>query len=310
MRKLLPSSLVLLAAVGSAWADWNVEFDFNSGIPQEVFVSNLIEGGTAVADTLDGWMRLQHGDPLEDTNNLWVMLPLSEDLKAASIAANGPVTVYFEMMHPSVSGTPAIVDVAWGLSNEDPDTVLETRYNVFNAMMRINAGTSGFELRDGGSYVPVTLLETDTPYQVWIVVDYTLNYMEVFMQGGTGDYASQTSIGVAAFRVDPAAEQTVDYFAIGCSDGTLAEPKGVDYFLFDNVAIDTTGQNLATPSIAEPVTWAGYTVDGNGNANTGDWLGIINVTHAPWVYSWSMGAYLYIEEANVTDGGGWVYVSK
>lgn len=35
-------------------------------------------------------------------------------------------------------------------------------------------------------------------------------------------------------------------------------------------------------------TWAGIEIDANGNVDTGDFLGLVHVTHAPWVYLFGM----------------------
>ena len=305
MKQKLIYSIALMTAACAGFADWSLEFDFEDGLPENVFQANNRELSTNFADTLNGRLRVNHGDLLEQTSNLWVMLPLSADLKAASAAAGGPVTVYFEMIHPSIDGQRAIVDVAWGLSNVDPDTILEDRYNAFNAMMRIDSGDLNFELRDGGGYVEISQLETDTVYSVWMVLDYTLNFMEVYIQGG--QYTAQTNIGLVAFRVDPGPEQTVDYMAFGLSDGNSVDgAKGIDFFLFDNVAIDTAAQNLTMPTSG--ATWAGYPVDSLGYVDTGAWMGYINVNFAPIIWSVSLNAWMYMPEASVGNGGAWTYI--
>lgn len=55
-------------------------------------------------------------------------------------------------------------------------------------------------------------------------------------------------------------------------------------------------------------TWAGYDVDENGWANTGDWMGWVNVTYAPWVSVVNIDNYIYVEESGVTDSGAWMYI--
>ena len=50
-------------------------------------------------------------------------------------------------------------------------------------------------------------------------------------------------------------------------------------------------------------TWLGYPVDENGWANTGDWMGWVNVVNQPWIWSLDLNKYIY-----VNDDSGWVYV--
>jgi len=53
-------------------------------------------------------------------------------------------------------------------------------------------------------------------------------------------------------------------------------------------------------------TWYGYPVDDDGWANTGDWMGWVNVTYDPWIISLDLGGkYVY-----VADDSGWVYVPR
>ncbi|NDV63239.1 hypothetical protein G0Q06_12305 [Puniceicoccales bacterium CK1056] len=55
------------------------------------------------------------------------------------------------------------------------------------------------------------------------------------------------------------------------------------------------------------VTWAGYDVDENGFADTGAWMGIVNVTSDPWIYVYDLGKYIYIPAEAVSESGAWIY---
>lgn len=54
--------------------------------------------------------------------------------------------------------------------------------------------------------------------------------------------------------------------------------------------------------------WAGYPYDENGWADTGSWLGWVNVTAAPWVQILSLDNYGWIPEEGVSEAGAWVYI--
>lgn len=60
-------------------------------------------------------------------------------------------------------------------------------------------------------------------------------------------------------------------------------------------------------------TWKGLPVDANGNANTNSWLGWINVSDAPWIFSYSLNNWIYpqaaLEPVFHTDSQ-WIYVLK
>jgi beta-glucanase (GH16 family) len=62
----------------------------------------------------------------------------------------------------------------------------------------------------------------------------------------------------------------------------------------------------------EPSEWKGLPIDASGNADTNSWLGWINVNKAPWIYSYTLGKYIYMsaatEETFHTDSQ-WIYFS-
>ena len=59
--------------------------------------------------------------------------------------------------------------------------------------------------------------------------------------------------------------------------------------------------------------WKGLPIDSLGNAETGTWLGRINVNTAPWIYSYRVGNFLYmpsaLEETFHTDSQ-WIYIPR
>lgn len=56
--------------------------------------------------------------------------------------------------------------------------------------------------------------------------------------------------------------------------------------------------------------WAGYDVV-DGWINTGDFLGWLNVEIAPWLYSLTMGKYVFMPENNlVSEQGGWLFIPR
>jgi hypothetical protein len=61
----------------------------------------------------------------------------------------------------------------------------------------------------------------------------------------------------------------------------------------------------------EVQNWADYPVSGDGvSVNTEGFLGWIDISQAPWIYSYSLGKFLYLPEENVSSAGGWAYAPK
>jgi hypothetical protein len=239
-----------------------------------------------------------------------------------SQASGGAVTVYLEVSQPTVpdgqGGTrKAIVDTVWGLSNIDSDVVLETRYNSYNVMQRVNVGTDNFEGRNGGGYWSTEeKFQADVSYKIWLVIDYNLNFYEAYVQGG--QWATQTKLdtedgsGIWLFRVNPAPEDTVDKFQVSLSRGNTEDgEKGLDPTYFDNIAY-FDGTELSEPPIGggETRMWNGFEVDASGFVDTGvgGWLnGFVFVGEAEdngWVYVYSLSKYVYVTPA------GWVYMNR
>jgi len=306
--------LASAAAAVSVNADWNIVSTFDDASALDLVTdSTNIEGSNARSEIVDGKWAVFPGDIFEDNSNLYALLDMGTDLKAMSQASGGSVTVYLEVTQPTVSdgqgGTrKAIVDTVWGIANIDSDEVLETRYNSYNAMQRINVGNDNFEGRNGGSYEATgEMFQADVTYKIWLVIDYNLNFYEAYIQGG--QWTEQTKVdtednsGVWLFRVNPAPENTVDKFMVALSRGNSVDgAKGLDPTYFDNIAY-YDGMELSTPPVGGGETWYGYAVDANGWANTGSWMSWVNVTFDPYIWNLALDKYVII-----TDGSGWVFV--
>jgi len=78
---------------------------------------------------------------------------------------------------------------------------------------------------------------------------------------------------------------------------------------FDNIKIANSWDDVV-PQPAASATWAGYPVSELGDVNTGSWMGYLNVSLGDYVWSYSLGQWLYITEQSVTEGGSWVYAFR
>jgi len=59
-----------------------------------------------------------------------------------------------------------------------------------------------------------------------------------------------------------------------------------------------------------PNPWEVYNISPEGWADTQNWMGLLNVANAPWVYSDSLKRYIYIPNQGIRETGAWVYLSK
>lgn len=124
--------------------------------------------------------------------------------------------------------------------------------------------------------------------------DATVTELTMFSIGGAAD--NSALFGTAqSFTFTAGANDLMIFIGVGSSDGA-----GVRVSL-DNFTI-TEGEVVGGP------TWEGYDVDEAGNADTGAWLGVVNVDADPWIWSYSLETWLYIPTGAVDEGGGWSFV--
>ncbi|WP_163966979.1 hypothetical protein [Oceanipulchritudo coccoides] len=124
------------------------------------------------------------------------------------------------------------------------------------------------------------------PLTYSIFVDGVLADQDILLQTGTADY-------------DPAAGISRFGF-LGDSDA-----KGGAEVYFDNVVLKT-GDSIGEGGSSG---WLGYMVE-DGYADTGNWLGLVNVVNAPWIYNEALTGWMYLEETSASEDGAWIWVYR
>ncbi|MFO7724690.1 MAG: family 16 glycosylhydrolase [Oceanipulchritudo sp.] len=81
------------------------------------------------------------------------------------------------------------------------------------------------------------------------------------------------------------------------------------------LATDTGGFNLSslTFASADSLTWKGWPVSATGDLDTGSSLGWINVSEDPWIWSYSLGSFIYPASAGTPEfstGAQWLYIAR
>lgn len=59
-----------------------------------------------------------------------------------------------------------------------------------------------------------------------------------------------------------------------------------------------------------PATWAGWPIGEMGVVDTGDWLGMVNVTHSPWIWLYTTESYVFIDPDTLGMDGGWAFFNQ
>jgi hypothetical protein len=95
-------------------------------------------------------------------------------------------------------------------------------------------------------FSPSVTLAANTWYSLWLVANNTTDTFRVFIQGGS--YATQTELtGADEFGFKNGTTDPLQTFLV------IANSSNVNAVYFDNLYIDTTGENLSNP-IPEPAT--------------------------------------------------------
>lgn len=91
--------------------------------------------------------------------------------------------------------------------------------------------------------------------------------------------------------------------ALGLSDGTATQLDGSTPY--------DSSTNVLTYTITLAETWGGFDVfaeSGTKTVDTGTFLGWLEVTEDPWVYSYSLEKYIFLPEGFIDESGAWSYI--
>lgn len=205
----------------------------------------------------------------------------------------------------------------------------------YNVIIRKAPGDSALDHRDGGAYidtVPNYVIADNVWYHFWIVASNSFDAeglstgtYKLYVQGPDDSEAQLLLVGgekeSAAFRRAPQVEETneagevisispasIVWAKFISNAGNPASPNAGDPFIFDDVYF-TKGENLTVPT--DVPLWADrYTIIDDRFVNTGSWLGWLDVSASPWVYSYRSSSFIYLPEEFVTDTAAWNFATK
>ena len=80
-------------------------------------------------------------------------------------------------------------------------------------------------------------------------------------------------------------------------------------FLDDGKGNVTRSLTIAT-SLAGDETWAGYPMDEAGDVDTFPWMGFLNANMEPYIWSYGLSQWMYVDKSIVTPNGSWVFIAN
>ena len=212
------------------------------------------------------------------------------------IPEGGVGTVYqrFAFSNPEI-------DVVFGLT--DRPAVVD--WGDYETGLRIYFALNQLEARRGSRYESIgdDLLQLDTWYEVWTVIDNDADTYAVYIRGGS-NYPKRVLLADGiAFRNGTASSLTgfaLSYNARYCEGS----------FFFDDLYVDPTGVNLTRPAeVRQPrySPWSDFPSRLPARMIKPTPVGDIFDQIYPWVLHLGLNDWLYVPEGGQADAGTWAW---
>jgi hypothetical protein len=208
--------------------------------------------------------------------------------RAATIVLSGPV-----------SGT---MTVAFDLIEVGPgDTLYIGIYDAFNGTGDTTNAYGYDVLANFDPPAPSVALATD-----WAAVRVDALWGPVAL--GTATVTEITLFSVGGAEDNSALAGTSQSFTFTPGTNDVMVFVGVSSLTNEGVTASLDNLTITADDGGSGSTWAGYAVDELGWTDTTPWLGWINVSQGDYVWSVTLGKYIYLPEDFVGDSGAWSYV--
>lgn len=281
----------LLEPVPGSPADWNAVDDFEEGFSWDVR-KTLTRSETLQPDPFDPSgstvFSIDTGHRTEGVYRATVPIPLIPE------GAVGTVYQRFAYTDPEI-------DVVFGLT--DAPAVVE--WGDYETGLRIYFSLNQLEARRGDRYVPVDddLLQLETWYEVWTVVDNAEDTYAIYIRGGSNYPERVLLAGEIPFRNGTSAALTgyaLSYNARHCEGS----------FHLDDLFVDPSGVNLTRPAEVRQSRYSPWADSPRllpEKIVKRTPLGSLDDRLYPWVFHAGLEDWLFIPEGGWTPAGTWAW---
>lgn len=272
---VLSLSTALVLCAGSAQAAWKLLDDFEGQAAGSLVNGSSGPGVNWESDAVNNIAaHTVEVDPDDASNQAMVILGTSagQALRGnfnggTTIADQATGTLYYRFRTPV--GADGTVDSVVGLT----DSATLTNFNFKSGLRnqteditppggRVPVSTNRLDVRDqgapGGSYQPVSYLQDNTWYSLWMVSQNTSpgGTHEVYLQSDADpNFATQTQMASIAnantsfaYRVDNPSDIINVYFRTGNNDAGTA----LSNLYYDDIWLNSNTRDLSVPMIPEP----------------------------------------------------------
>ena len=192
------------------------------------------------------------------------------------------------------------IDILMGIS----DLSVVDAYGDYENGLRIYFQYNQMEARSGGTYERIgdDLLQLNTWYEAWTVIDNATDTYDVYLQGGS-NYPELTLLASdIPFRNGTSGSilsYAVSYNTDWC-EGT---------FYLDDLYVDPPGVNLTRPvAVRQPAysPWSNVGRDPVTLAKATP-AGVLWDASFPWIYHWQLGSWCHVHPQDTYNNGYWVW---
>lgn len=248
-------SLICVGSLSAAWelandiddgdiTDWTVAFNGESE-------ANPIGSVTVVDDPFGlGQGKVVKIDPgTAGSVNHNVITGFS--LENGIVAADGAkATVYFKVGRPTVDGNPGEVDNTFGVGGGVSSPFSYSNYSAYGRYSNLGIMDFRDEGNANGSFQPISAepQDTDTYYEVWMVIDHWNFIYDVYVKGGS-DFPTQTKVNAEDYDYrNQTVEDLTEFFFLASAGNTTEGVKGKDPVYLDDFYVDLAAENLTSPT--------------------------------------------------------------
>ena len=266
-------------------------------------------------DTLDSWTtivgRTTDGlvetalDPFDSANGSTVHVVSGTNNRGQvrlfrsipAVSTGSVVTLYqrFALENPEIELALGLSTIASPVSEND-----------LRAMLRFDLDSNRLAALSDNTVQEITddFLQTETWYEVWLVIDRSDDTYQVLIKGGS-NYPTQTVLADGFLLRGTSAEDLISYAII-----VDTSSKRLGGIYLDDVQIDLDGINLTTPAgVQAPAysPWSHIPTERPSMGKNSAW-GWLWDAHYPWVYHGNWGGWFYYTELASPDAAGrWIY---
>jgi len=236
-RSLLLTPVVVLLLVSPASADF-------------VLIENFEGLELGPVDQQNGWMAISDSsavttDPAGSPNQVLSVITESTNLHKELLLLDGTIRMLFLRFRFGSQ-----LNCSFGMS----DWFHPTRFDHFEVELSLTNASNELRINDGGTYNILTVLQPDTWYNCWMLIDNFKNETQIWLHSRPGQSANFTdqleSEGQTVFHFRNAATDELRTFFIKTGGGS--GPSGPLYI--DDIYLENTNAlNLNNPA-SEPTS--------------------------------------------------------